>query len=235
METENMEIRTENAVAIKLPTFWTNKARAWFRQAEAQFNIRKITNDLTQYHYVIAALEADAADKVECYLDDPPSHGKYQYLKDILIREYELSDIERGDKILDLTALGDKRPSELMDMILRLNGKEPPSYLLKCVFLRALPPDVRSVVSTLPHKDLKELGRESDKVWSRSQASASFSCLTDTEDSEIHRVYKPDDKHKPTSNSQLCFYHRKFGKQARQCKPPCSWRSGNLTAPLRRQ
>ena len=59
---------------------------------------------------------------MEGYLDDSPSQGKYQYLKDILIREYELSKIVRDDNILDLTAVADKRPSELMGMIMRLHG-----------------------------------------------------------------------------------------------------------------
>ena len=44
-----------NAVAIKLPTFWAQQPEVWFLQAEAQFHIRKITDDTTKYYHVVAA------------------------------------------------------------------------------------------------------------------------------------------------------------------------------------
>ena len=48
-----------NAVAIKLPTFWAQQPEVWFLQAEAQFHIRKITDDTTKYYHVVAALDQE--------------------------------------------------------------------------------------------------------------------------------------------------------------------------------
>ena len=48
-----------NAVAIKLPTFWAQQPKVWFLQAEAQFHIRKITDDTTKYYHVVAALDQE--------------------------------------------------------------------------------------------------------------------------------------------------------------------------------
>jgi hypothetical protein len=39
---------TINAVAIKLPPVWTSNIVSWFVQAEAQFGLRKITDDITK-------------------------------------------------------------------------------------------------------------------------------------------------------------------------------------------
>ena len=41
-----------NAVAIKLPIFWTY---VWFTQAEAQFHIKKVTEDSSKQYYVVSA------------------------------------------------------------------------------------------------------------------------------------------------------------------------------------
>nr|CAB3260874.1 uncharacterized protein LOC100176143 [Phallusia mammillata] len=41
----------ENAVSIKLPTFWAEQPRIWFQQTEAQFALKKITCDQTKYYY----------------------------------------------------------------------------------------------------------------------------------------------------------------------------------------
>ena len=53
-----------NAVAVKLPTFWTQQPSVWFLQAEAQFHLCKITEDTTMYYYVVAALDQDTSHRV---------------------------------------------------------------------------------------------------------------------------------------------------------------------------
>ena len=50
-----------NAVAVKLPTFWTSNAAAWFVQTEAPFGIHEVMQDDTKYWYLVSALDADVA------------------------------------------------------------------------------------------------------------------------------------------------------------------------------
>ena len=66
----------ENAVALKLPTFWCSQPRVWFAQAEAQFEIRKITADETRYYYVLSALDQDTATRLLDLISAPPSTDK---------------------------------------------------------------------------------------------------------------------------------------------------------------
>ncbi len=45
----------ENAVSLKLPTFWVSQPAIWVAQTEAQFELRRITVDDTKYYYVLEA------------------------------------------------------------------------------------------------------------------------------------------------------------------------------------
>ena len=128
-----------NAVSIKLPQFWPQQAAVWFVQAEAQFVIKGVTNDLTKYSYVTAALDQDTATRVLDILTNPPASNKYQTLKDRLIDTYKLSEREAASKILDIGGLGDSKPSELLDKMLALVPPDSePGFLFKEVFLRQL-------------------------------------------------------------------------------------------------
>ena len=79
-----------HAVSLKLPTFWLSRPAVWFAQVEAQFATRQppITEDLTKYNYVVAALENVAAGEVEALILTPPATGKYGALKAALIKAF---------------------------------------------------------------------------------------------------------------------------------------------------
>ena len=68
-----------NAVALKLPTFWDHQPRVWFPQAEAQFTLQVVTVDSTKYSYLVATLPEDVTTRA---LD---STDKYKGLKDELL------------------------------------------------------------------------------------------------------------------------------------------------------
>ena len=111
-----------SAVSIKLPTFWTAGPEAWFAQTEAQFALRKITQDETKYYHVVAALDNSTATRALSILTNPPDDNKYNTLKTFLLSAYGLSDTERASALFKLQGLGDRKPSELMDSMLGLLG-----------------------------------------------------------------------------------------------------------------
>ena len=47
-------------------------------------------------------------------LEAPPADGKYDALKTFLFKLFELSELEKADRLLYLTGLGDSKPSELL-------------------------------------------------------------------------------------------------------------------------
>ena len=110
------------AVIVKIPPFWTHSPTAWFAQAEAQFVLRKITEDDTKYYYIVSALDSATATRAVSILSQPPITGKYANIKKFLTSAYELSDYERASSLFKIRGLGDLKPSELMDNMLALIG-----------------------------------------------------------------------------------------------------------------
>ena len=88
-----------NAVALKLPTFWSHQPRVWFAQAEAQFTLHGVTVDSTKYSYLIAALPEDVATRALDYIEskaDSDSMEKYKGLKARLLGPFTPSDYEQA-------------------------------------------------------------------------------------------------------------------------------------------
>ena len=155
-----------NAVAVKLPTFWTTSPVAWFAQAEAQFVIRNITADDTKYYYVVAALDSSTATRVVSLLVDPPKDNKYAAIKAFLTGAYELSDTERATSLLiGLPGLGDSLPSELMDSMLALLGSYKSCFIFRHISLQQLPDYVRSSLASSSTTDYRTLAQEADKIY----------------------------------------------------------------------
>lgn len=211
-----------NAVSVKLPSFWCNNPRAWFVQADAQFAIRQIVADDTKYWHVVAALDQDTAVRCTAFLEAPPANDRYDALKKFLISSFDLSDDERADRILDIRELGDRRPSELVDAILQLNGRDPQHFLLRRIFMRALPTPLRNALATSKSKDLRELGREADGAMPTTQRGGASVCSVEPPASSAQPMEL--DAVGQRRPRQLCFFHQKFGKRARQCVPPCDWK-----------
>ena len=54
-----------HAALIKLPPFWAQKPQTWFVQAEAQFHIKGITQEVTKFYYIVSALSQEDTDTVQ--------------------------------------------------------------------------------------------------------------------------------------------------------------------------
>ena len=216
----------EHAVSLKLPTFWTSQPEVWFAQAEAQFNLRRITADDTRYFYVLAALDQQTATRLLDLISQPPADGKYQTLKDRLISTFGLSKHERASRLLHFRPLGDAKPSTLMDEMLALLGDHPPCLLFEQLFLERLSEDIRIQLVDSKMDDYRQLAKRADALWS--------SRYMESNTHAVQRRPPTGQKQKPKAlapppDDRLCYYHRRFGEAARQCRPPCAW-SGNEQA-----
>ena len=109
-----------NAVSLKLPTFWTSQPQVWFQQAEVQFAICNITTDHTKYCYIVAAFDQDTAGRLLNLLRDPPEEQKYETIKAHLTKTFGLTCRVQANRFLQMADLGDRRPSALMDELLSL-------------------------------------------------------------------------------------------------------------------
>jgi len=205
------------AVALKLPTFWPLQPQVWFAQAEAQFAIRNIESDNTKYHYVVAALDQDTASSVLSLLVNPPAMGKYDALRAALETTYGMSEYERINRIIDMTPLGDEKPSAVMNRMLAMLNNRNPCIFVRCLFLRCLPEDIRATLVHSKEEDCRALSRAADQLWEAKQSSANTISRSDSAGISTN------------PKESFCWYHQKYGTKATSCKKPCSFKpqSGN--------
>ena len=131
----------------------------------------------------------------------PPLTNKHEALKSFLCSAFGLSETERANTLLDLSGLGDRKPSELMDSMLALLGDHKPCFIFKQIFFRQLPEKVRVPVANSPKTDLRMLSLEADRIL----ASLSPQCNL-SESAEV---------------STVCWFHRRFGSKAQHCDRTC--------------
>ena len=81
---------------------------------------------------------------------------------------FELSELEKADRLLSLNGLGDSKPSELMERMLAVLGSADPSFLFAHIFLRQLPAPVRTALASSPlfaSKDYRAVAVEADRIF----------------------------------------------------------------------
>lgn len=200
-------------IGVKLPDFWPRSPATWFSQAEAQFALGQITLDATKYYHVVSKLDQGTAIKISDLLESPPETDKYQALKKRLTEAYSRTPLERAAALLSIESLGDRKPSELMDDMISLAGKDIKldCPLFQAIFLRTLPTSVQQHLSTeKTFADPRETAKRADRL------------LTTQEQLSVHGVVKPRSVTREVS-SGLCFYHSRWGGNAKKCKKPCTY------------
>ena len=206
--------------AVRLPTFWMERPEVWFAQAEAQFLVKKITNDATKHAYVIGALNNDAAAEVEAHILHPPNDHKYDALKACLIDAFGQSQVAKDTALLNLSGLGDRKPTSLLRYMQSLNAD--PATLFKACFLQQLPADVRRILAS-SDKSIDDIAKDADCIMEA--AGKEFPAIS--------AVRQPTVRHgRPATDSSLCYFHARFGSKARNCKGDgCKMASQALAPP----
>ena len=248
-EDEEVAVRV---VAIKLPQFWPEQPYVWFAQAESQFALKHVTVSLTKFHHVVSVLPQQVAAGVLDLIRSPPSSNPYTTLKARLEQTYALSDYQRAEHLVNLPALGDQRPSHLMNQMLALlPDKHEPGFIFKFMFLQRLPSKIRTHLVGVKFDDLRALSNKADELWSaqqRSHLAVLSPSPVPAQEEEVLAVSAPrnrrqdssrqQDNRRPDNRQSYCFYHSRFGDRAQRCESPCSFRpstvSGNSKSGRRR-
>jgi hypothetical protein len=151
-----------NAVALKLPPFWTTQPEIWFAQCEAQFLLRNVTVDDTKFAYIISSLDSTSAAEVSDIILHPPRFDKYDLLKNALIKAFGRTQEEKDAALLQIAGLGDRKPSALLRHMKSLNSD--PATLFRALFLSQLPVEVRRVLAVNTTATIEILADEADHI-----------------------------------------------------------------------
>lgn len=258
----NDAARDDNIAAVssmKLPPFWKSDPELWFVQVDAQFNTKGIRRDTTKYYHLITALDADTLQQVSDIIRAPPDEDKYQTLKAHLITRFTESKERQLHRLLTDLELGDKKPSQLLREMRTLAAGSVPDDLLRSLWMKRMPANVRCILSASSALDPTVLADLADRILETSTASYVMAmnagperpsvdavCKNSTSDrleklekqiaeltSSIKKLsnkapqvirHRSRSRTKSPATRKQCYYHERFGRQAKKCIQPCNYR-----------
>jgi hypothetical protein len=153
-----------NRVGIWLPPFWPEKPAVWFAQLEGQFALYNITQDATKFYYVITQLDNKYAAEMEEVITNPPPTGRYDRIKNELIRRLSLSEEQRVRQLLMHEEMGDRRPTQFLRKLRTLAGPSVPSDFLRNLWTNRLPPNIQAIIATQAQVALNDVAQLEDKI-----------------------------------------------------------------------
>ena len=203
-----------SSTAVTLPQFWKDNPKAWYKRIEAQFQLKNITTPDTKVNHILAKLDGPVTEGLMDILEEegPTTQGTYDAIKRRLCRIYELTPEQRADRLLEMAALGDRRPTELMQEILKLAGKEDIKFLIKRIFMRCLPNNVRTAIGNEASLTPIDLAKLAENHWLNDKSGPSGNHTT-----TVAAVEKSQGKKERIE----CRYHKQWGEKARRCNPKC--------------
>ena len=75
--------------SVQLPMFDRTEPDAWFILANANFNLRGVSDSRTKYWYVLSKFDSSTLKKLSTFLQLPRGNDPYQELKEMLCQTYE--------------------------------------------------------------------------------------------------------------------------------------------------
>lgn len=237
-------------IQVRIPPFWPEDPEVWFAQVENQFDLAKITTDDTKYSHVAGNLEARYAKEIRDVLTNPPPTGKYEKLKAELIRRLSVSQEHRTRQLLEHEEQGDRKPSQFLRHLQHLAGAAVPETLLRSLWMGRLPRNMQAILATQTKATLEEVAELADAISNTTtpvinEVNRGYDDALKTVMSEIAQLKTQLQNHDSdrrtrsrnrakTSTSRdrrrsqserktydTCWYHFKFGENARKCRPPC--------------
>jgi len=162
-------------VAVKLPDFWSDDPDLWLIHADSAFRNAQITQSRTKFDHVIQKLPQNIMVSLRGLIlsSSATSSTPYEDLKQKLVSSYTLSCWQRVSKVIHHPALGDRRPTALMDAMLPLLPEdEVPGSLFLGLFLERLPVEMRDHLVAKDFKKPSEMALHADKLWDAHRAQA---------------------------------------------------------------
>ena len=103
-----------------------------------------------------------------------------------------------------------------MDKMLSLLADHGFCFLAEQLFLEQLPNDIRLQLSNDDFTHPRALSTKADVLWiAKQQAATTINNVTSQPKDQITTTHDTQQQH-------WCFYHKRFGDNANNCKPPCN-------------
>ena len=151
-----------------VPAFLPKDPDLWFLQLESTFAAQKIAHDSIKFHVTISRLDPPTLFQVQDILRNPPSEGKFDFLKAEIIKRLSISETHRLQQLLSSEQLGSRRPSQMLREMQRLLGEKVETFdkgVFRQLFLQRLPSHVQGVLAAFSSDmNLDKLAEAADKM-----------------------------------------------------------------------
>lgn len=201
------------AVGLKLAPFFTQNPQFWFDASEAQFGIRNITSDDTKFWYTISALDHSTYEAVASIVrrvrNGTLRDNKFQRVKEVLLEKYGVRPVRQFYNLLKSAGETDRSVTELFNKVGAMSVTLEEMRMATTLFI--LPQGIQHELGKQKFKTFEEM-YEMAKLIEEQSSSTSIAAVRS----------KPKTNRKPqTSAEDVCYYHKRFGKEAKKCRKPC--------------
>ncbi|XP_064475387.1 uncharacterized protein LOC135389252 [Ornithodoros turicata] len=191
------------ATPLRLPPFWRQNPRSWFRQVEAQFHLRHIQSQQSKYFHILAGLPPEIAAELDDMLATVLVERAYDVLKAAILERMEVSERARLQQLLNEEDLGDRKPSQMLHRMRQLlgdssteahlnlstrNDSTEAKTLLRELFLQRLPQAMRMVLAGSEDLTLDRLASLADRIADYSAPQQQPPTLAATTTSQASRL-----------------------------------------------
>lgn len=233
---------------IPLPTMSEENIEAYFYSLQFWFQASNVTTDAAKANIVLASIPPRKLMELRTVIDAAPAANKYHYIRVKLIEHFTESQQRRLQRVLKDLPLGDRRPSELFNEMKLTAGAALNDDILHDLWLNRLPPYAQAAIiaTKVPIADklkiadsivdsigtaagqLNEVATTQVPQDDISNLKSEIAALTQRLDRALSsnrrdRSRSRSRNRRSTGESKLCWYHAKFGKDAKTCRQPCSF------------
>ena len=142
--------------------------------------------------------------------------NQYAALKTALISAFGKSQTQKDNELFSICGLGDRKPSSLLRKIESLNNDA--DTLRRAFFLAQLPSQVCAILASQNFADIHDLALTADRIVEANNLPQPAVNTIDRRKTPTNHVKRSGpETHKPS----ICYFHRRFGPDARTCRSGC--------------
>lgn len=231
---------TVQALAVKLPEFYSHNPEGWFLNAEAQFALAKVTKEQTKFYHAVRVLDAKTSEEIQHFLTEQCGNTEenatpYTNLKAMLIKVYGRRKTSKMAELLTMHSFNEKGAASTLRRM-RLLATDMDT-MLQCKLLSMAPTSARTAVASREFKTAEDLAAALDEALEKEHFSsfatsqvASVSTEDPSSKEPMVSSIQPARNAKRRQEKQaqnlpgICFFHSRFGSKARNCSgPPCKF------------
>lgn len=248
-QASTQKIEVINANSQRLPSFYIDDPETWFLQADAIFKAERIISQNTRFYKVFGQLPQQIVTQI-ADLAETPGDAPYDALKKRLIEIFGATRSQKIQETLDHTQLGDQRPSQVLRKMKVQLGSSVTEEILQVLWTRTLPLRVQAIIVAFDKENLERKAEIADQVINISEQSTISPINNEPQNmvqdlqEQVERLTKKLDRlqsskeynhqmptenkrHSFNNNDNFCYYHKRWGRWARNCQQPCQWRQVN--------